>query len=75
MLLINPSWETVPTALAESSQKTNVYFPHVNDTEKSTVITFASSALKDIIGQAEADKLIDTVKTKGALDKIDLEKK
>ena len=42
--------------------------------KKSTLITFASSSLKDIIGQADADKLNDAVKTKGALDKIVLEK-
>ncbi len=75
VLLINTSWETVPTALAQNSTKTNVYFPHVNDPEKSAVITFASSSLKDIIGQADADKLNDAVKAKGALDKIVLEKK
>jgi hypothetical protein len=74
VFLINPLLDSIPTTIAESSKKTNVYFPHVNENEMLTVITLLSSEMKNIFGKNETDKILETVKSKGALDNINLDK-
>ena len=75
VLLINPAWDTISTRIAESSRKTNIYFPHLDEKEKVTVVTLVPSYLKNILGENEANKLLETVKAKGALNEINIEKK
>lgn len=75
VLLVNTAWDAIPAALAESSTKTNVYFPHLDEAQKLTVVTLTTAALKNITGQATADKIIETAKAKGALNDITFDKK
>ncbi len=61
--------------IAESSRKTNVYFPHLNEKEKLTVATLTISQLKNIFGEKEAGEIAGKVKVKDALNEILLNKK
>ena len=75
VFLINPAWDSISTRIAESSRKTNIYFPHLNDNEKATVVTLVPSLLKNILGKDEVNKIMETVKAKGALNEINIDKK
>jgi len=75
ILLINPSWDSIPTRLAESSKQTNLYFPHENAKGRAAAITILPSFLKNIIGESDATKVLETVKAKGALNTMSFDKK
>ena len=75
VLLINSSWDSIPAALAQNSRKTNVYFPDINDDEKLTVVALVASQLKNIAGVNEADNILATVKARGVLNEIKIDKK
>ena len=74
VLLINPAWDSISTALAESSRRTNVYFPHAGEKEKLTVVTLIPSQLKNIFGENEAGKILETAKSRGLLNATILNK-
>ncbi|MDQ2720389.1 MAG: M28 family peptidase [Bacteroidota bacterium] len=75
VLLINSSWDSIPFSLAQNSRKTNVYFPHLNEKERLTVVTLIASSLKNIVGENDAAEMIEIVKSKGALNEINFDKK
>lgn len=75
VLLVNPSWDSIPSRIAESSKKTNLYFPHLNEKERVAVITILPSFMKNISGENDATKVLETVKAKGALNTINIDKK
>ncbi len=74
VLLINTAWDAIPAALAESSTKTNVYFPHVDEAAKLTVVMLTPASLKNIVGQAQADNIMEAAKSKKALNEISFAK-
>jgi hypothetical protein len=75
VLLVNSAWDSIPKSIAESSRKTNVYFPHLNEKEKLTVATLTISQLKNIFGEREAGEIAGKVKVKDALNEVSLNKK
>lgn len=75
VLLVNPMWDSIPSRIAESSRKTNLYFPHLNDKGRVAVITILPSFIKNIIGENDAEKVIETVKSKGVLNTFNVDKK
>jgi hypothetical protein len=74
VLLVNPAWDSISTALAESSRKTNIYFPHAGEKEKLTVVTLIPSQLKNIFGENETTKILETAKSRGLLNTTTLNK-
>ncbi|MEO5650475.1 MAG: M28 family peptidase [Ginsengibacter sp.] len=74
VLLINPTWDSISSALAESSRKTNVYFPRPDEKKKATVATLLPSQLKNIFCKNEAAKILESVKSKALLNVIHLTK-
>ena len=75
VLLVNPLLDSISTTIAENSKKTNVYFPHVNENERLTVITLLPSELKNIFSKSDADKILEAVKEKQVLNNFNLDKK
>jgi Zn-dependent M28 family amino/carboxypeptidase len=75
LLLVNPTWDSIPSRIAESSKKTNLYFPHLNSKGRVAVITLVSSVLKNIIGENDAASVLEKVKAKGALNTFLIDKK
>ncbi len=75
MLLINPMWDSIPTSIAENSKQTNLYFPRANDKGRIAVITILPSFIKNIFGENDAAKVLETAKAKEALNTIDIDKK
>ncbi|HEY5368336.1 MAG TPA: M28 family peptidase [Hanamia sp.] len=75
VLFVNLMWDSIPNAMAENSKQTNLYFPHVNDKGRVAVITIVPSFLKSIIGENDATKVLETVKAKGLLNTIHVDKK
>ena len=63
VLYINTAWDSISTATAESSKKTNFYFPRAAD-EKVTIAMMVPSTLIKIIGENEAAKVLAAAKTK-----------
>lgn len=74
VLFVNPFWDSIPTTLIENSKKTNLFFPHLNDKPKATVICITTSLVKDITG-AEANAIIEAAKEKKPLNNFDIDKR
>ena len=74
VLFVNPFWDSIPTTLIENSKKTNLFFPHLNDKPKATVICITPSLVKDITG-AEANAIIEAAKEKRPLNNFDIDKR
>lgn len=74
VMLVNPDWDIISSKIAESSKKTNFYFPRLTEKEKLTVVTLVPSQLKNIFGETESKKILATVKERGALNDINLDK-
>ncbi|MEO8962903.1 MAG: PA domain-containing protein, partial [Ginsengibacter sp.] len=74
VLFVNPLWDSIPPALVENSKKTNLYFPHLSDKPKATVISIIPSLLKYIVGANEANVIIETAKSRGPLNNFNIEK-
>jgi hypothetical protein len=75
VFLIHSSWDSISSRLAESSLKTNVYFPRQNEKERAPVITLLPSRLFSIFGDAAAQKILNTSKENGALNTFAFNKK
>lgn len=75
VLLVNPMWDSIPSRITENSKKTNLYFPHLNEKEKVAVITVLAAFMKNIVGENNASKILETVKVKGVLNTIKIDKK
>ena len=75
VLFVNPFWDSIPSTLTENSRKTNLYFPHLNDKPRATVITTIPSLIKDIIGPDEAEAIIETAKAKRPLNNFNIDRR
>ncbi len=75
VLLVNPAWDSISSKIAEGSRKMNLNFPHINEKEKLTVISVLPSEMKNIFGEADENKILETEKSKDALNNINLDKK
>lgn len=71
---INTAWDSITTATAESSKKTNFYFPRAAD-EKVTIAMMVPSTLIKIIGENEAAKILAAAKMKNPLNEFSIDKK
>ena len=71
---INTAWDTIPAAVAESSRKTNLYFPRTGD-ERLTIVTLTPSSLKKIFSEKEAEDMLSAAKTKSPLNDLKIDKK
>ena len=75
VIYINTSWSAIPTQLSESSKSTRLYFPKNTSTAKLDLISMASSSLKDIFNEVDANSILAGAKEKNALNNITLSKK
>ncbi|MBS1738083.1 MAG: M28 family peptidase [Bacteroidetes bacterium] len=75
IIYVNTTMGSISPMLAESSLRGNLTFPHVSDKEKLTVISLLSSRLKDIFGEADANKILKDVKEKEPLNTLNISSK
>lgn len=67
IIYVNTMMESIYRRLAESSLNSNLSFPHLSDKEKLTVINLIGAGLKNIFGEADADKILNAAKAKEPL--------
>jgi Zn-dependent M28 family amino/carboxypeptidase len=70
IIYVNTMMETISPRMTQSSLLSNLTFPHASDKEKLTVINLVSSRLKNIFGEADADKILNDAKAKSPLDTL-----
>ena len=77
LLLINPSGENIPPALASNSKNSNVYFPHGKNAgnDRVPVVTIITGMVNDIFGEKEAKILTDAAKAGTSLKDFKQEEK
>jgi hypothetical protein len=73
VILVNPAWESIPDRMKTSSLRTNVYYPR--DGAGLTVATLTKSGLEKIVGTKDATEIMTAFDAKGALNKMNIDKK
>ncbi|MEO6868447.1 MAG: M28 family peptidase [Ginsengibacter sp.] len=67
IIYVNTMMGTISPRMTESSLNSNMSFPHLSDKEKLTVINLIGARLKNIFGEANADKILNAAKAKEPL--------
>jgi hypothetical protein len=75
IIYVNTMMETISPRMTQSSLLSNLTFPHVSDKEKLTVINLVGSRLKNIFGEADADKILNDAKAKSPLNTLNFTSK
>ena len=73
VILVNPSWETIPDRMKTSSLRTNVYYPR--EGEGLTQLTVTKAGLEKIVGAKDAAEIMTAYDVKGPLNKMNIDKK